>query len=390
MSAAGPLEMFAVAAPGLEEIIGKELRSLGIAGEIEPGGVSFTGEAAALMRANLHLRCASRVLVRVGDFRARSFIELERYARRLDWTPWLKPGTPIDIRVSSRKSKLYHERGIAERFGRWMAEDAGTAEDQGEEDAQRVVVRLFRDRVQVSVDSSGRHLRFRGYREALAKAPLRENIAAALLMAAGWEATTPLLDPFCGSGTIPIEAALLARRIAPGLARASREPREYAFQHWPGYDGGAWDALVAEARRAIRSSPVTLYGSDRDSGAIEAAMANAERAGIGEEVVWEQAAISSAPAPEGTGHLVTNPPYGVRVGDDRQLRDLYAAFGKLAASRWTAWTIGMLAASDPLLRRARLPTEPRLRTRNGGIEVKFVVREPAGDVAGRDQPSSSD
>src|SRR5690606_30008075 len=153
-------------------------------------------------------------------------------------------------------------------------------------------------------------LHLRGYRQQLAKAPVRETLAAAMLHAA-WQPDAPLLDPLCGSGTIPIEAALRARRIAPGLAVAEREPRPARLIRWPDLDPAAWDAVVAAARAAILPhAPAPIAGSDRDAGAIAAARANAQRAGVLEDVALEQRPLSDAPVPDGTGSLVTNPPYG--------------------------------------------------------------------------------
>jgi putative N6-adenine-specific DNA methylase len=220
----------------------------------------------------------------------------------------------------------------------------------------------------VSIDTSGALLHRRGYRQAVARAPLRETMAAALLLASGWDGTAPLLDPMCGSGTIPIEGALLARRIAPGARR------EFAFARWPGFDRARWDALLAAARaRELPTSPTPIVGSDRDEGAVAAARANAERAGVAGDVALERRAISAIEPPPGPGWLVGNPPYGKRVGEGDDVRDFYAQLGKVARARLAGWTVALLSPDRALDRQLGLRLEERARTSNGGIPVRVVV-----------------
>ncbi len=359
---------FAVAAPGLEPLVRAELEGLTgpfrIAVEApEAGGVAFRADLAGLYAANLHLRIASRVLVRVGAFHASSFHELERRARRLPWASYLPPGTAARFRVTSRKSKLYHQDAVAQRLE--AVSDAPPAADR---EAQEFVVRLFRDECTVSADASGELLHRRGYRLATAKAPLRETLAAAMLAGAGWNGAVPLLDPMCGSGTIPIEAALLARRIPPGLGRA------FAFQRWPGFDAAAWERVRAAARDRIASqAAVPILGSDRDAGAIAAAAANTERAGVEHDVVWRRTAISGIEPPPTPGLVLTNPPYGARVGEAARLRDLYAQLGNVLRRKCGGWTVGMITARPELERQVGLSLTPRFTSENGGIPVRLVL-----------------
>ncbi|HET6230337.1 MAG TPA: hypothetical protein VFE05_09745 [Longimicrobiaceae bacterium] len=382
---------FAATAPGLEPLAAAELRALGIAGVAEAGGVAWEGTAEQLYAANLWLRTASRVTVRVAEFRARSFIELERHARRLLWETWVRKGEPVRLRVTSKKSKLYHEGAIAERLLGWIGERVGgigaaTAakgvedEDDGATgDAQLFVVRAVRDGFTISADSSGALLHLRGYRQALAKAPLRETLAAATLLGSGWTGDAALLDPMCGAGTIPIEAALIARNVAPGLATADRTPRAYAFTAWPGFDADAWTRVVEQAREAIRpAAEVPIIGSDRDEGAIGAAAANAERAGVSEDVELSVRSLSAIDARTGPGWLVSNPPYGVRVGESAPLRNLYAALGRVARERLPGWTLALLSADRALEGQVGVPFTEALRTSNGGIPVRLVTARVPG------------
>jgi putative N6-adenine-specific DNA methylase len=378
------MDVFAVTAPGLERLCAAELAALGIHGEAVEGGVVWRGDQASLYRANLWSRTASRIVVRVGEFRARSFAELERHAARLPWSHFVSSGARVSLRVTTRKSKLYHSDAVAERIARVLAAGIGAAADVVKHDdddddsvvAQLVVVRFMRDVCTISVDSSGALLHQRGYRQAVAQAPLRETLAAALLLASGWRGTTPLIDPLCGSGTIPVEAALLARGIAPGLANGEHRPRSYAFEQWPGFDGSLWSDVVDDARAVIQlAMGVSITGSDRNTAALSAARSNAERAGVAADVTLVQRPLSElvAPAGAGTGHVVTNPPYGVRVGEVRELHELYTDLGSVARERLPGWTVALLVAEPRLAAATRLPLQELLVTRNGGIPVRMVA-----------------
>ena len=329
--------------------------------------------------------------MRVASFRARSFIELERHARRIEWERFVSAQTPLRFRVTSRKSKLYHTEAIAQRLAEAVAhrvgdsasislerdDDEAIEQEEAAEAAQAVdgqmfVVRALRDEITVSADASGELLHRRGYRQAVAKAPLRETLAAAMLLGAGWRGDTPLIDPMCGSGTIPIEAALIARRMAPGLGRT------FAAQRWPGTELAAWTRLVATAKETMLArSPVSIRGSDRDVGAVAAARANAQRAGVTADIAFEVAPFSGV-EPIGdvsaTGLLLVNPPYGVRIGEVESLRDLYAMLGRLARERFARWTFGVLAAEPRLEAQLGQGLEERFASSNGGIPVKLLVR----------------
>jgi putative N6-adenine-specific DNA methylase len=391
--APGVESCFAIAAPGLERLVAAELAALGIAPTLEAGGVAWAGSLESVGVANLWLRTASRVVVRVGDFRARTFWELERRARRLPWSRFVAPGTPVGFRVTSRKSRLFHTDAIAERLTEAAASISGAGaarpgpgggvgggtpdDDDGYEDdgapEQLFVIRLVRDVCTVSADTTGALLHRRGYRQAVAKAPLRETIAAAMLLGTGWPGTVPLLDPLCGSGTIPIEAALLARKMAPGLGRS------FAFQRWPDFDAAAWARVLEDARgRALPKAPTAIRGSDRDAGAVEAARGNAARAGVSADVEVEVRPLSGIEPPSGRGWLVTNPPYGVRVSEAGALRDLYAALGRVVRAKCAGWTLAMLSPDRVLERRVGVDLEEQFRTVNGGIPVRLVTGQVPG------------
>ncbi len=362
-------DCYAITAPGVESVTARELAALGLEPTaLEPGGVGFRGTAAGLYTANLELRTASRVLVRVGAFHASAFHELERRAKRLPWGRFLAPGARPEFRVTSRKSKLYHQDGIAERLGEAAGRGREGAGEGGTSGSQLFLVRLFRDECTISADSSGELLHRRGYRLDVVDAPLRETLAAALLLESGWDGQAPLADPFCGSGTIPIEAALIARRIAPGLRRG------FAFEGWPELDRRAWNRLTEAARaRVLERAPGPIVGADREEAALAAARGNADRAGVAEDVELHRAAMSAFEPPGPAGHLVTNPPYGVRLGERAKLRGLYARFGEIVRTRCPAWRVTMLSPDRSLEHATGLPFESRMLTKNGGIRVRLVI-----------------
>ncbi|MEP6474901.1 MAG: hypothetical protein ABJC74_14350 [Gemmatimonadota bacterium] len=379
------ISAYAVATPGLEPLVAAELTALGFSlGKSEPGGVAFACDRAGLYRANLELRTATRVLVRVAAFRAVGFNELEKHGKRIAWETLLGADASVGFRVTSKKSRLYHGGAIEERLGaiiggrmpgvRFETGEAGevdTTDDIGRAagpNAQLIIVRLFRDQCTISLDSSGELLHRRGYRQAGAKAPIRENLAAALLIAAGWDRESELLDPMCGSGTIPIEAALMARRIPPGWRRG------FGFERWPDFEPNIWTQVRTEAEaRILAALPGRISGSDRDSGAIKAAIANAERAGVAGDVSFTCSTISAIEPRTTPGWLVTNPPYGVRVGEREKLRNLFAQFGNVVRSRLPGWQVAFLSSHASLEGETKLRLESKLEFSNGGISVRLMA-----------------
>jgi putative N6-adenine-specific DNA methylase len=364
---------YAVTAPGLKDLTARELSALGLApnNSDDPGGVDFKTDLEGLYRANLGLRTASRVLVRLGNFfYARTFAELREACARLPWERYLRPGQPIDLRVTCHKSKLYHSDAVAERIGQAIAQRLGQesplqkpAPNADIAGVQRIQARLAHDRVTISIDSSGENLHRRGYRLATAKAPLRETLAAALLFLCGWDTRAPLLDPFCGSGTIAIEAALLALQIAPGLNR------RFAFMDWPGFEQDLWQNLRIQARALQRDTCAPILASDRDQGAIEIARQNAARAGVEAVILFECQAVSAIQPPKQTGWVITNPPYGERISPGKDLRNLYARFGSVLRSHCPGWQVGILSSDHVLLAQTGLRLESSTRLVNGGLPV---------------------
>ncbi|MFL5523791.1 MAG: class I SAM-dependent RNA methyltransferase [Gemmatimonadaceae bacterium] len=391
-----PFELFAATAPGLESIAAGELKSLGVKGRQEPGGVAFEGNLNGVYLANLWLRTASRVLLRLGRFHASTFYELERRAKKLPWSNFLPNAGSVEVRVTCRKSKLYHSDAVAERVIAAIRDVSPSADlaigteadgeggDESSHSKQLFVVRIVDDQCEISADTSGDLLHRRGYRKEVAKAPLRETLAAAMLLASGWKRNDPLLDPMCGSGTIPIEAALLGRRIAPGLSR------NFQFMSWKSFDRRLWDETVTRAKEAVVDRPMVIKGADRDAGAIEAATRNAERAGVAADIQLADqsvsASLSALDEPErGEAWVLTNPPYGVRLDENSDLRNLYAAMGS-ALTQAPGWRIGVLTPDAGPARQLGVPLRSRFATQNGGIPVSFLVSEKS--TQGDRQPKS--
>ena len=383
-------EAFAVAAPGLESLVAAELSDLGVTdANVVDGGVEFNATRRTLFEANLHLRTASRVLLRLARFRVLTFAELERRAKRIPWDSVVAKGERVALRVTCKKSRLYHSDAVAQRVERDLVERMGAvpmkapsddgATDTHADDAQLIIVRIDHDHCTVSADSSGAHLHQRGYRTAVTTAPMRETLAAALVLASGWDRRSPLVDPFCGSGTIPIEATLLAARIAPGRNRTFR------FMRWPGHDPSEWERVHSSAlRNENHEGMPAIHGSDRSAAAIRAATENAERAGVNGLVQFSKTDVLRVEAGEHPGWLVSNPPYGVRLGDAGEARRLISQFGALLRQRFGGWHVGLLAPVR-LDRALGMPLETRLRTANGGLRVQFQ----AGIVPLRTSPTTT-
>ncbi len=334
------LEIFLAAPPGLEPVLLDEAREAGFAApEAVPGGVVVRGGWREVWRANLELRGAGRVLVRIGAFRAPHLAQLDRRARRLDWAGVLAPGTRVRVDATCERSRVWHEGAAAERITR--AIEAGAGAEVSPDAEVRVLVRIVDDLCTVSLDTSGEPLHRRGAKRAVGKAPLRETLAALFLRACGYRGAEPVVDPMCGAGTVVIEAAEIACGLAPGRARA------FAFERFTAFDPAAWHAQ--RTATTPREPALHFHGMDRDAGAIEASRANAERAGVTAITTFARQAISALEPPEGPAGLVlVNPPYGARIGERGELRALYATLGRVLAERFAGWRVGVVT-SEPVL-----------------------------------------
>jgi putative N6-adenine-specific DNA methylase len=363
-----PVEMFAVVPPGLEDICNQELRALELGPtRVVRGGVELGGGLRELYLANLWLRSASRVLVRVGEFRSRDFPGFFRKCRQLAWGRFIRPGQPLSIRVTSRKSRLFHTARVEEVVREAIATALGRPPVDPDQLAVMLVVQVNADHCLISVDSSGDHLHRRGYRKQPLSAPLRENLAAGVLLQTGWCGAVPLLDPLCGSGTFVIEAALLAAGIPPGLKR------DFAFMHWPGFRAGLWNSLRGDAERRIARPKVGIFARDRSADALSAARCNAREAGVEAWIDWQSGDVMQLEAPPLAGLVICNPPYGDRLGEVDELPGWYQDLGRRFHRSYQDWQLALLVPDAGLVALWPARMQPQLRFKNGGISVSLMV-----------------
>ena len=355
-------DIFMATAPGLERYLAEEAQEKGFAGvRAVPGGVEARGDWGEVWRANLEMRGAARVLVRIGEFRAFHLAQLDKRARKFPWGAFLRPDVAVRVEAVSHRSKIYHAGAAAQRIERAIAEELGAPVAKA---AGIVVkVRIDDNLVVLSLDSSGEALHRRGLKQAVGKAPMRENLAALFLRAAGWRPEMPVVDPMCGSGTFPIEAAEMAAGMQPGRARG------FAFEHFAGFDAEAFGAM----RRQDGKAPVArFHGYDRDQGAVRNAGENAARAGVADWCSFACQPLSALEPPEGPkGLVIANPPYGGRIGNRKMLFSLYGSFGTVLRERFAGWRVGVITSDAGLAKAMDLPFEASAPVDHGGIRVRL-------------------
>lgn len=364
-----PLDIFLVTAPGLEPLLAAEALALGFTGATPAsGGVTFAGHWPAIWRANLQLRGATRVLVRLGKFRVFHLDELERLAMDFPWEATFRPDVGVRIEVSAKASKVDNIEAITQRIAKALHATVGTPISDSAPVTLRV--RIDNNLCLLSVDTSGDALHIRGHKQFIGKAPMRETFGSLILRHCGYDGTRPLVDPMCGSGTFPIEAAEIARALAPGRSRS------FAFQHLASFHPERWAA--EQAKITPRTTNLRFYGSDRDAGAITGAGENAERAGVADIITFKHHAISDLPRPDGdTGVVMVNPPYGGRIGSKKDLFALYGALGKTLLQNFGGWKVGLVTSEPGLAKSTDLPfTKNRLTFSHGGTPVTIYQTAP--------------
>lgn len=370
------MNCFAAVPRGAEEIAAAELENVGIIGaEPAKGGVAFKTNRAGLYRANLWLRTASRVLVQLAVFPCNSPEELYTGVHAVDWPSLITPAMTMAVDCSLRDSALTHSGFVALKTKDAIVDRIRQAcgsrpnVDTSTPDV-RVNVHLFKNVCTLSLDSSGDALDRRGYRLERNEAPLRETLAAALIALTGWNGDVPLADPMCGSGTIPVEAAMVAARMPPGLQRT------FGFQKWLDYDAALWRKLVREAEHGTRRLPVGLItGYDQDSRALVLAARNAAKAGFEGQLHFFHAELEAF-RPEGDrGVVIINPPYGKRLGEEDELKELYCRIGDILKQRCRGWTGYVLTGNLELAKYIGLKASRRFVLFNGPIECRLLKYE---------------
>jgi putative N6-adenine-specific DNA methylase len=366
---------FATCGRGIEPVLAGELQALG-AEAIEPGrgGVAFAGDQSLLYRANLWLRTAIRVLQPILEADVASTDELYDAVRSLDWSRYLTPEHTLAVDCNVRDSKITHSKYAALRVkdaicDQFVDKIGHRPSVDVEEPMVGLNLHVFRDRAVLSLESSGESLHKRGYRPILTRAPLNEALGAALVLLTGWRGTVPFADPLCGSGTLPIEAAWLALRRPPGLTR-----RRFGFQGWMDYDVRLWTALRDEAREGmLRALPAPILGSDLRGDAVAFSIDNARAAGIGHLLRFEKRNVMDFQPPEGPpGVLVCNPPYGERIGEEKNLYGLYHLLGQVFAERCRGWTAFVFTGNPRLARSIGLRPAAEIPLFNGKIPCRLL------------------
>jgi len=366
----GKIKLIATTTFGLEAVVKRELFELGYTDlEVENGRITFKADVTAIPRTNLWLRSADRVLLRVGEFNALSFEELFEKTKALPWDEWITEDGKFTVTGKSVKSKLYSVpdcqsivkkaivEKLKEKYQREWFEETGAE--------FTVQVSLLKDMAALTIDTSGVGLHKRGYRKSAVEAPLKETLAAALVQLSFWNKERLLLDPLCGSGTIPIEAALIGRNIAPGLNRS------FASETWPRIGKELWKQARLEAFKAIdQESEIEIIAADIDSKAVELAEDNAVEAGVDDCIKFSCSDLADLRLNRDYGVLICNPPYGERIGQDEELRSIYAALKKGFGKNKT-WSIYVITSDDRFENIYGSIADKKRKLYNGRIKVNY-------------------
>ncbi len=373
------LSFFASCAPGLEPWLEREIRELHIgmiAQDSAPtnivediGGVRFEGDQWTLAHALVGLGLAARILVRIATFQVTELSSLDSYVGRLSWTGWLKRDAPRVIRASAKKSRLYHSGAIEQRvlqgIARRMKDSPPAVDEKSNEQAASLVVRMENDRCTISLDASGQPLHRRGYRLNPFYAPLREDLARAVVVASGWDRKRPLVDPMCGSGTLLIEAAMLAANWPPGMGR------RFGIESTALAEKVSIDDVKRERMKQVQPVTALIVGSDRELRAIAAARENLS--GFDFPIRLEVSPLSAADLPQEPLSIVTNPPWGGRVSADRDLYPLYRSLGDLRRRAQTGSSLTLVTSRRELAYQTAVPVRSAFLTDAGGTKVNAFV-----------------
>lgn len=362
------LDLIATSAMGLEALVAKEVRNLGYECSVENGKISFKGDGRAIARSNLWLRTADRVKIKVGEFRAVSFDELFEKTKALNWEHFLPENAEFPVSGKSIKSKLFSvpdcqaivKKAIVERLKKHYKRNS-RFEENGP--LYKIEVALLKDIATITIDASGVGLHKRGYRTDQGEAPLKETLAAALISVTNWTPDRPFIDPFCGSGTIAIEAALIGQNIAPGFNR------EFVSETWPLFSPDIWDDARTEAEDLAKyDQPLDITGSDIDHRMVRIAEGNAFEAGLGDLITFKQMRVQDLTVKNDNGVIIGNPPYGERLGEKQAVEKMYREMGQVFAALDT-WSIYILTSHPEFESLYGKPATKKRKLFNGFIRT---------------------
>ncbi len=370
-------EYFATVARGLEELAVQELTELG-AQNVAPGfcGVSFQGDRELLYRVNLWARLPFRILMKLGEFPSLDANELADSIQRIEWAQYLTPDLTMAVTVTGKNEQLNHSHFTAVQVKRAITnQQTKQFGDRSNVDIDepdvRINVHIDKDICTVSLDSSGSSLHRRGYRQAVGDAPLKESLAAALMKMSGWTPDLAFVDPLCGSGTLPLEAAMQSLNIAPGIFRES-----FGFERWLDFDRALFDRLMKEAEAGEKKDvDVTIVGSDRSYDIIQQAKSNAQKSGVDRYIQFAQLELAEVEAPSDSGILLCNPPYGERLGRDEDLGAFYKLLGDILKNRFKGWTAYVLSGNKELAKSIGLRSAQRFPVYNGTLACQLMKYE---------------
>jgi putative N6-adenine-specific DNA methylase len=365
------ITLIAVFSFGLESIVKRELQGLGFDHlTVAIGKVEFEAMPEDIPKANLWLRCADRVLLKIGEFKALTFDELFEDTKALPWEDWITKDGQFTVTGKSVKSTLGSVRACQSIVKKAVVERLKEKyridwfEETGPEFT--IQVSMLKDIATLTIDTSGSGLNRRGYRQQAGEAALKETLAAALVQLSFWNKDRLLIDPMCGSGTILIEAALIGRNIAPGLNR------NFASERWPSISQRVWDETRRQAKAVIHKKPeMQIYGYDIDPDVIEASKVNAKKAGLGSDIVFEQKDIKDLWIDQQYGIVISNPPYGIKLGEFRELNEIYISIHKTFRKK-TGWSVYILTADKKFPDYFKRAKPDRVRKLyNGPLEVNY-------------------
>lgn len=366
---------FAMTSRGLNDVLEQELKSLGVDKVLKgPGGVYFEGNWAACYRVNLRSRVTTRVLLPILDFPAYKPEELYHNVRKHDFTKYIPPTGTVAVEASVRESGAFRDQ----RFVAMKIKDAVVDQFREKFDVRpdvdaanpdlRIVARCYKNQFSLSIDTTGEALFKRGYRVGMTDAHLKEHLAAGLLMMAGYQGDKPVVDPMCGSGTLLIEAALMALKRAPGVAR-----RGFAFQKLTSFKKDEWEKEVAAAMNdEIEELPFKFYGYDTDRKALAVAQKNAEEAEVAQFIEFARAPMETLKAPVAEGMMITDPPYGERQGEVGELIEVYKNLAHTMKTAFKGWECFVLSGSPELSAAMKLKAERKFPVMNGPIECRLL------------------
>jgi len=367
-------DYFAIVSPGFEACARRELMALGIDENdirASTGGVMFSGRFVDCQRANLHLRTATRILMRIDTFAATNPRQLEKRCASIPWELYLAGGTRPEVKVHSRRSRLYHSEVVAQAVKEAIAlRWDGFAPSVPADVPQTVFVRLLDDQVTLSLDSSGAPLYKRGLKQGAARAPLRETLAAALLMCAEYDSRRPLVDPMCGSGTVSLEAAMMAKEMAPGSRR------DFAFMGWPAFGERQWSFLKRDAAavvKAFRRPPI--HASDLDAADCKKLSGCISDNGLSDAVTVTAKDFFHCEGSQyegGPGLVAINPPYGIRIGSAPQASDLFQRICRHLEAAFKGWDVALIAPEKNLLQAVPFAFR-QVPMRHGGLRLTLLL-----------------